>query len=177
MSAFACCCVCYRYISLVIVQSDVFEQDHHSLTYTNGKRLPPSGLYSAGFTALAGYMCTGHHTPEGFVRVLSMLLARTCPCCCCCCCTRQPHHRTQHTLTPAHPHYQLSFSTAALPLTAAPTLSAKRKLALSLLLLIHSFLWCHCWPFPVDCCSQECAQGAAAGTAGGFADGSDHARE
>jgi len=29
-------CVC-RYISLVIVQSDVFSQDHHSLTYTNGE--------------------------------------------------------------------------------------------------------------------------------------------
>lgn len=26
-----------RYISLVIVQSDVFTQDHHSLTYTNGE--------------------------------------------------------------------------------------------------------------------------------------------
>lgn len=29
-------CFC-RYISLVIVQSDVFAQDHHSLTYTNGE--------------------------------------------------------------------------------------------------------------------------------------------
>jgi hypothetical protein len=26
-----------RYISLVIVQSDVFTQDHHALTYTNGE--------------------------------------------------------------------------------------------------------------------------------------------
>jgi hypothetical protein len=27
-----------RYISLVVVQSDVFVQDHHSLTYTNCKQ-------------------------------------------------------------------------------------------------------------------------------------------